>query len=121
MSVLIYATNQKLILIQATNQKRSINALVFSKLYYCSSVWSSSPACNVHKLQYVENFAVRIIYNLRKFDHISPVLRNLRKTNLYYRDATLTFKCMRGHAPEYFTSILVTRGSVNVLPEIPNN
>ena len=35
------------------------------------------------------------------------------KTNLYYRDATLTFKCMKGHAPEYLTSKLVTRGSVS--------
>ena len=30
-----------------------INALVFSKLYYCSSIWSSTSACNICKLQYV--------------------------------------------------------------------
>ena len=94
-----------------------IYALVFSKLYYCSSVWSSTSACNVHKLQYVQNFAARIIYNVRKYDHISSTLRNLRwlpvKTNLYYRDAILTFKCMAGQAPEYLTSEFVTRGSVS--------
>ena len=56
-----------------------INALVFSKLYYCSSVWSSTSSCNVRKLQYVQNFAARIICNVRKYDHISPVLRNLRR------------------------------------------
>jgi len=92
-----------------------INALVFSKLYYCSLVWSSISACNVHKLQYVQNFAARIICNVRKYDHISSTLRNLRwlpvKTNLYYRDATLTFKCMAGQAPEYLTSEFVARGS----------
>ena len=38
-----------------------INALVFSKLYYCSTVWSSTTACNVQKLQLVQNFAARII------------------------------------------------------------
>ena len=94
-----------------------VHALVFSKLYYCSSVWSSTSACNVHKLQYVQNFAARIICNVRKYDHISSTLRNLRwlpvKTNLYYRDATLTFKCMAGQAPEYLTSEFVTRGSVS--------
>ena len=94
-----------------------INALVFSKLYYCSSVWSSTSACNVHKLQYVQNFAARIIHNVRKYDHISSTLRNLRwlpvKTILYYRDAILTFKCMAGQAPEYLTSEFVTRGSVS--------
>lgn len=58
---------------------------------------------------------MRIIWNLKKYDHISSVLRNLFwlpvKTN--YRDATLTFICMRDQAPEYLTSKLVTRGSVS--------
>ena len=94
-----------------------INALVFSKLYYCSSVWSSTSACNIRKLLYVQNFAARTICNVKKYDHISPVLRNLRwlpvKTQLYCRDATLTFKCMTDQAPEYLTSMYITRGSVS--------
>ena len=93
------------------------NALVFSKLYYCSSVWSFTSSCNVRKLQYVQNFAGRIICNVRKYDDISPVLKNLRwlpvKTNLYYQDAILTFKCMTGQAPEYLTCRFVTRGSIS--------
>ena len=83
----------------------------------CPIQWSSTSACNIRKSQYVQNFAAPIICNVKKYDHISPVLRNLRwlpvKTNLYYRDATLTFKCMMGHAPEYLTSKYVTRGSVS--------
>ena len=71
-----------------------INALVFSKLYYCSSVWSSTSSCNVRKVQYVQNFAARIIGNVKKYDHISPVLRNLGwlpvKRRLYCRDGTLS-------------------------------
>ena len=38
-----------------------INALVFSKLFYCSSVWSSISGKNIKKLQYIQNFAARII------------------------------------------------------------
>ena len=105
-----------------------INALVFSKLYYCSSVelsvWSSTSACNVRKLQYVQNFVARIICNVKKYDQISLVLRNLRwlpvKTNPYYRDATLTFKCMMGHAPEYLTSKFEA-ACLDVQPETFNN
>ena len=37
-----------------------INALVFSKLYYCSSVWSSASVCDISKLHYVQNLAARI-------------------------------------------------------------
>ena len=46
-----------------------INALVFSKLYYCSSVWSNTTISNVNKLQKVQNFAARIVSNTRKYDH----------------------------------------------------
>ena len=42
-----------------------INALVFSKLYYCSSVWSNTTMSNVNKLQKVQNFAARIVSNTR--------------------------------------------------------
>ena len=38
-----------------------INALVFSKLYYCSSVWSNTTDTNIRKLQSVQNFAARIV------------------------------------------------------------
>ena len=72
-----------------------INSLVFSKLYYCSSVWSNTSASNIRKLQGVQNFAARIVSGTRKFDHVSPALKDLRwipvKSHLYLRDAILAF------------------------------
>ena len=44
-----------------------INSLVFSKLYYCSSVWSNTSASNIRKLQGVQNFAAHIVSGTRKF------------------------------------------------------
>ena len=43
-----------------------IHFLVFSKLYYCSSVWASTLGTNIEKLQCVQNFAARIVYQERK-------------------------------------------------------
>ena len=54
-----------------------INAFVFSKLLYCSTVWSNTSKSNVSKLQRVQNFAARIILGLRKFDHISQGIKSL--------------------------------------------
>ena len=48
-----------------------INSFVFSKLFYCSSVWGNTSKRNLHKLQLVQNFAARVVLGLRKFDHIS--------------------------------------------------
>jgi len=88
-----------------------INALVFSKLYYCSTVWSSTTAYNVQKLQLVQNFAARIVNGTYKFEHITPSLKNLKwlpvKKQLYLRDADFAFKCMTGCAPTYLTSQFV--------------
>ena len=41
-----------------------INVLVFSKLFYCSSVWSNTTQSNLDKLQAVQNFACRIVSGL---------------------------------------------------------
>ena len=38
-----------------------INSFVFSKLQYCSTVWSNTSNSNIDKLQKVQNFAGRII------------------------------------------------------------
>ena len=94
-----------------------INTLVFSKLFYCSSVWSSAVATNLLKLQAVQNFAARIICGSRKFDHVTPLLKELHwlpiKSQLYLCDAVLAFKCMTGSAPTYLSSKCLTRGEVS--------
>ena len=54
-----------------------VNCLVFSKLFYCSNVWSNTTESNLDKVQKVQNFACRIISGVKKFDHITPVLREM--------------------------------------------
>ena len=54
-----------------------LNSLIFSKLFYCSTVWAGTSKENIQKLQLVQNFAARILTDTKKFDHISPVLQEL--------------------------------------------
>ena len=54
-----------------------ISALVPSKLFYFSTVWSNTNATNIKKLQTVQNFACRIITKTKKFEHITPALREI--------------------------------------------
>ena len=53
-----------------------INSLVFSKLFYCSNIWSNTKT-NINKLQAVQNFACRIVSSTRKFKHVTPILKQL--------------------------------------------
>jgi hypothetical protein len=70
----------------------------------------------MRKLQGIQNFAARIVSGTRKYDHITPVLKELRwipvQLKLYYREAIMAFKCMTGAAPTYLSSQFVSRGIV---------
>ena len=73
-------------------------------MYYCSSVWSNTTKKNISKLQ---NFAARIVSGLRKYDPVTQVLRRLEwrpvQDMLNFRDAIMTFKCIKGLAPLYLS------------------
>ena len=58
-----------------------IKGLVFCKMFYCSSIWSNTSLNNINKLhvQTIQNFAARIVTRSRKFDHITPILKQLRR------------------------------------------
>lgn len=81
-------------------------ALDFSRLFYCSTVWSNTSQTNLSKLKAVHNFACCIVSGKTKVDHISSVLKEFGwlpvNELFYYRDVIMTFKCMTGHAPRYF-------------------
>ena len=53
-----------------------INAFVFSKFSYCSTVWSSTSKKNVRKPQLVQNYACKIIAGLRKYCTVPQMIPN---------------------------------------------
>ena len=93
-----------------------INALVFSKLYYCCNVWSNTSEHNLNRIQGVQNFAARIVSGSGKYDHISPILKDLRwlpvRQQLYFRHAIMAFKFMTGCAPDSLFSKYVQRTTI---------
>ena len=38
-----------------------LNSLIFSKLFYCSTVWAGTSKQHLKKLQLVQNFAARVL------------------------------------------------------------
>ena len=94
-----------------------INSFVFSKLFYCSSVWGNTSKRNLHKLQLVQNFAARVVLGLKKFDHISQGRRSLKwldvTEKVLFNDLVLVFKCVNGLAPDYLGKYFIKRSAVH--------
>lgn len=82
-----------------------ITALVLSRLDYGNSVLVGLPAYLVQRLQSVLNASARLIYRLRRSDHITDALiclHWLRVTErVNFKIAVLTFKLLHGAAPSY--------------------
>ena len=82
-----------------------INAFVFCKLFYCSTVWSNTSNENTRKLQLVQNYVCRIVTGLKKYDHISEALKSLKWLNvnkkLLFNDLVMVYKCMNNLTPDY--------------------
>ena len=84
----------------------------------------------------MQNFAVRVLTDTEKFDHISPVFRELGwpsiKDQLLVRDTTQVYKIVNGLAPLYLRSKLSKRSdthhyntrkrdNVNLPEQLPRN
>ena len=54
----------------------TMNAPASSKLFYCSNVRVNTSKSNTSKLQSIQNFAARIATSTRKYEHITPVLKD---------------------------------------------
>ena len=84
---------------------------------YCSTVWSNTSNSNIDKLQNVQNFAGRIILELRKYDHISDGLRSLKllpiREKLILSDATIMHKMYYKLGPDYLADMFKLRSQVD--------
>ena len=94
-----------------------LNAFIFSRLFYCSTVWSNTSNSNLKKLQLIQNFAARLILGLRKFDHISEGLKSLKwlnvKDRLFLNDAVMVHRCLQDKVPESLKGKFVKRQEVS--------
>ena len=95
-----------------------MDCFVFSKLLYCSTVWSNTSRSNIKKLHLVQNFAARIVLGLRKFDHILQGIRSLNWLSvcdrLYLNDAIMIFKCIHNLVPDYLAEKFILRSQTNI-------
>ena len=87
-----------------------ISALVLSRLDYCISMLSGTPAIQLHRLQAILHSSARLIFASTRFSSISPLLKELNwlpvPARIDFRLAVLASRCRQGAAPDYLMSAL---------------
>ena len=82
-----------------------IHAFITSQIDYCNSLMNRLPENLLKKLQRVQNTAARLVFNLRKYDRITPALVTLHwlpvKYRIEFKTLLIIFKGLHGKAPTY--------------------
>ena len=62
------------------------------------------------KLQHVQNTAARLVFNLRKYDRITPALATLHwlpvKYRIEFKTLLIVFMPLHGNAPTYIQELI---------------
>ena len=95
-----------------------VSALVVSRIDYGNIVLMGLPKLQTQKIQSIINMTARLISGAKKFDHITPVLKNLHwlkiDESIQYKMILQVHKCLKMKSPFYLSSKLST---VSSLPE----
>ena len=74
---------------------------------------------SLRKLQLAQNAAARVLTKTRKFDHITPILKDLHwlpvRERINFKLLLLTWKAINGLAPSYISNLLVPYKPVRAL------
>jgi len=97
--------------------KLLIHSFITSRIDYCNISFAGLPHTSLMRIQSVVNAAARLVCNGRKYDHITPLLRDqlhwLRvPERIQYKLCLLTYKCLHNLAPNYLSVYIVPLSAV---------
>jgi hypothetical protein len=90
--------------------KSVIHAYVTSKIDQNNSLLLGAPDNLLSKIQKVQNAAAKIIFRRKKYDHVTPLLRELHwlpvPQRIVFKTLLLTYKALNNEAPPYLRDLL---------------
>ena len=85
-------------------------ALVLSRIDYHNALLVGAPAYQIRRLQLIQNWAARIIFNASSFDHVTPLLKELHwlpiEARILFKICVLIHRALHGKAPSYISNLI---------------
>ena len=87
-----------------------MSSFILSRLDYCNSLLAGISKDRISKLQRVQKNAARLTHKVPKFEHITPLLKELHwlpvQLRIEYKIALLCFKALNSLCPLYVKDLL---------------
>ncbi len=87
-----------------------VHAFITSKLDNCNSLLYGLPKFLIDRLQNMQNCAARLVTGSKKYDHITPLIKQLHwfpiSQRIIYKIILITCKSLNGSAPDYINNML---------------
>jgi hypothetical protein len=98
-----------------TSMERLVHAFITSRVDYCNALLLGAPAYILKKFQCIQNAAARLITGTTKFQHITPILRDLHwlpvKKRVQFKVLLIVFKSIHKLGPSYLSSMCRPRSN----------
>ena len=98
--------------IDQSTSNHAVRSLILSRLDYCYSngLLSSIPNAQLVRLQRLQNWAARLVFQVRRDTPPDPLLCNLHwlpvKQRIIFKLLLLVYKSLNNHAPKYLSDCL---------------
>ena len=87
-----------------------VHAFITSRLDYCNSLFYGLPGKQIAKLQRVQNAVARLVMDVPKYSHITPVLYELHwlpvQARIQFKVLLFAFKAIHDLAPSYIKDLI---------------